>query len=429
MFERGHTSQTWWFVLSNLFKTVLRFCVQKLAGEFAIVDANDDGKDVRIKHLVRPQAGDVVLFYQERLNPPSEYPPYELQHQGNDVTEGEKFACRTMVDYVFADEPTAHLSNVKDDNLSRKSVLAIGNTIIDTMLTISHIPVDEKISVKTKKTYVGGQGANAAQALALLGAKVAFVTRMGDDPEGHAALKAYKALDMDLTHGVVVRKAHTSVAAVLVATDKAHHRSCLIYDDPKLLEAPTSEAVNTAIQRLTSGDFDAVYTDGWQIDLALPILRAANKLSIPIVADIEAVTDETRELANLATVLIAGVSVMKALAGKDDVRQAVLALLNRPGRVVVATEGENGSYGAGFGEEVIHVPAVDVDVQDTTGAGDSYHAGYMMAFLKGCSVADSMSFATKVAGAKCETPGSSLTRAALTRFGLLDSRQRAAITP
>ena len=76
---------------------------------------------------------------------------------------------------------------------------------------------------------------------------------------------------------------------------------------------------------------------------------------------------------------------------------------------------------------MIYVPALEVDVQDTTGAGDSYHAGYMMAFLKGRSVADCMSFATKVAAAKCETPRSSLTRDALERFGLLDGKQLAAI--
>lgn len=406
--------------------------VQSLLGEFAIVDADDNGEDVQVKHVIKPQAGDVVLFYQERLNPPSDYPPYELQHQGNDVTAGQKFACRTMVDYIFPNEEVAHFSNVKDDymakNADKMSVLAIGNTIMDTMLTVSHIPVDEKIHVETKKTYVGGQGANAAQALALLGAKVSFMTRIGDDAEGTTAVTAYKKLGMDLAHVICVPGAHTSVAAVLVATDKEKHRSCLIYDDPRLLEPCPAEALNTAIQRLSSGDFHAVYTDGWQIDLALPIARAAQKLSIPILADVEVVNAETRELADLATVVIASVPIIKALAGKDDLRAAVLALANRPGRVIVATEGEKGSHGVAYFEEIVHVPAMDVDVHDTTGAGDSYHAGYLMAFLKRQGVADCMSFATKVAAAKCETPGPSVTHEALERFGLLDRQQRAQVT-
>lgn len=403
---------------------MLGFVMWVPAGEFTIVDADENTEDVRVKHSIEPQAGDVVLFYQERLNPPSEYPPYELQHQGNDVVDGEKFACRTMVDYIFPDESTAQMSNIKDDYMSRQSsqgrprILAIGNTIMDTMLTVSHIPVDEKISVKSKKSYVGGQGANAAQALALLGSDVSFMTRLGDDAEGNTATKVYKSLGMDLRHSMVVPEAHTSVAAVLVATDKAHHRSCLIYDDPKLLRACTAEALESAFQRLNSGFFDAVYSDGWQMDLALPVLRAANMLSIPIVADVELVTDETRELAELANVLIASVSVIKALAEKNDVKAAVqaLAVQGPAERVVVATEGEAGSYGAVRGQEVIHIPALDVNVQDTTGAGDSYHAGYLTAFLKGESLADCMSFATRVAAAKCETPGSSVTKEALERF-------------
>ena len=92
---------------------------------------------------------------------------------------------------------------------------------------------------------------------------------------------------------------------------------------------------------------------------------------------------ETHELADLASVLIASVPIIKALAGKDDVRAAVLGLANRPGRVVIATEGEKGSYGVAYFEEMVHIPAMDVDVHDTTGAGDSFHAGYLIAFLKG----------------------------------------------
>mmetsp|Transcript_6465 Transcript_6465/g.7565 ORF Transcript_6465/g.7565 Transcript_6465/m.7565 type:complete len:342 (-) Transcript_6465:99-1124(-) len=338
-----------------------------------------------------------------------------------------------MVDYIFVNEEIAHLSNVKDDYMSgnsgeKMSVLAIGNTIMDTMLTVSHIPVDEKIHVQTKKTYVGGQGANAAQALALLGAKVSFMTRVGDDAEGKTALAAYQSLGMDLTHVISVPGAHTSVAAVLVATDKDKHRSCLIYDDPKLLEPCTAMALHFAIQRLSSGHFNAVYTDGWQIDLALPIARAARRLSIPILADIEVVDADTRELAELANILIASVPIIKSLAGEEDLRAAVLALANRPGRIVVATEGDKGSHGlSACVGEMIHVPALDVDVHDTTGAGDSFHAGYLLAFLKGRGVADCMSFATKVAAAKCETPGSSVTHEALERFGLLERQQHSQV--
>ncbi|CAJ1372031.1 unnamed protein product [Effrenium voratum] len=394
-------------------------------GEFAIVDAEEEGGEVRVKHTVRPSAGDVVLFYQERLDPPSQCPPYELQHQGNDVTWGEKFACRTMVDYIFPDEETARLSNVKDDTMfssngASPSVLAIGNTIIDTMLTISHIPIDEKIHVRSKQTYVGGQGANAAQAMAQLGLRVAFLTRLGDDVEGQTALQAYEGLDMDLRHALVVPGAQTSVATVLVASDEERHRSCLIHDDKNLMEACGQEKVEAAIQRLRSGHFSAVYTDGWQLDMALPICRAAKELGVPIVADIEAISQKTMELAELSTVLIASGIYVKILAGMPDLVVS-LQMLASPTRTVIATLGAKGSLGLVGDGEVIFVPALEVDVQDTTGAGDTYHAGYAVAFLRGQGLEEAMTFATTAAAAKCTTPGPAVTLAALQRFGLAPS--------
>mmetsp|Transcript_81658 Transcript_81658/g.147478 ORF Transcript_81658/g.147478 Transcript_81658/m.147478 type:complete len:635 (-) Transcript_81658:530-2434(-) len=402
-----------------------------MGGEFAVVDAaENETHAAQVKHLVKPHAGDVVIFYQERLNPPSQYPPYELQHQGNDVTKGEKFACRTMVDYVFADEERARMSNVKDDvsqgtctNTRPAQVLAIGNTIIDTMHTVLYIPVDGKVLVATKKTYVGGQGANAAQAMALLGLRVSWMTRLGDDADGDMARHAYQRLGMDLTPSIVVPGAMTSSATVIVATGANKQRSCLIYDDDALFAGGTavSEALAATIQRVASGEFRAIYTDGFQMDLVLPVVRVAAEHAIPIVADVEVLNEQTRELAQLATVLVAPLSIVKTLASRDDPATAVLALADREGRTVIATDGERGSHGAQYGDkQAIHIPALNVDVRDTTGAGDSFHAGIVVAVTRGMRLKEAMTFATRVGAAKVETPGPSVTPEALERFGVLD---------
>lgn len=85
-------------------------------GELAFVEPGADGAR-RTKHVLHPATGDAVLFYQERLQPPTRVPPYELYHEARDVMAGHKYACRTMVDYVFPDSACASLSNLKDDVL------------------------------------------------------------------------------------------------------------------------------------------------------------------------------------------------------------------------------------------------------------------------------------------------------------------------
>lgn len=68
----------------------------------------------RAKHIYEPCAGDALVFYQERLQPPSNL-SYELHHEASDVEGGNKYACRTMIEYVFPDRESATMGNIKDD--------------------------------------------------------------------------------------------------------------------------------------------------------------------------------------------------------------------------------------------------------------------------------------------------------------------------
>lgn len=85
-------------------------------GELALVEPDADGPGVaREKYVHRPRTGDGIVFYQERLVPPSERPPYEVLHEARSVLSGNKYAMRTMVDYVFPDAEMARMTNIKDD--------------------------------------------------------------------------------------------------------------------------------------------------------------------------------------------------------------------------------------------------------------------------------------------------------------------------
>lgn len=84
-------------------------------GKFVILEQSSESPSgYRERYVHTPRAGNAIIFYQERLVPPSAQ-AYELFHEARDVLEGDKFACRTMVDYVFPDLETAKLSNLKDD--------------------------------------------------------------------------------------------------------------------------------------------------------------------------------------------------------------------------------------------------------------------------------------------------------------------------
>lgn len=86
-------------------------------GELVFLQPGSSGAGVpqfRAKHVYEPCTGDAVVFYQERLVPPSNF-PYELHHEASDVEGGKKYACRTMIEYVFPDRESAVMGNIKDD--------------------------------------------------------------------------------------------------------------------------------------------------------------------------------------------------------------------------------------------------------------------------------------------------------------------------
>ena len=73
-------------------------------------------------------------------------------------------------------------------------------------------------------------------------------------------------------------------------------------------------------------------------------------------------------------------------------------------KIVVQTEGKDGSY-TFTASEHFHLPAFNVDVVDTTGAGDVFHGAYLVGLLHGWSVHRAGIFATAVAGIKCTSLG------------------------
>jgi len=296
-------------------------------------------------------------------------------------------------------------------------VLAMGNTIIDTVMTMQRIPTDDKVWIDSKKRFVGGQGANAAQGMARLGLSVSWLTRLGDDDDSAWARRHFQDMGMDTEHCILVPRAQTMSACVTVGVE-CSSRCCYMHKDPALFEYD----IAPHLSKIDLGRFDAVYTDGQQMDLALPVVKAAAERGLPIVADIEVLDDDTRQLAELATEVIAPARTVKELADVADPGTAALTLADRPGRTVIATLGELGSYGAQHGDRAaVHVPAHgDCKAIDTLGAGDAFHAGFMVAVARNMpTLEDRMVFATSVAAALCETPGPVASVEALRRFGCL----------
>ncbi|HTV85802.1 MAG TPA: carbohydrate kinase family protein [Dyella sp.] len=79
---------------------------------------------------------------------------------------------------------------------------------------------------------------------------------------------------------------------------------------------------------------------------------------------------------------------LQAITGHDDVRQALASLQN--GRTQTIVKRGREGCGALHQSQWLEVPAYAVDAIDSTGAGDSFDAGFLHAWLRGMPLADGM---------------------------------------
>ncbi len=121
----------------------------------------------------------------------------------------------------------------------------------------------------------------------------------------------------------------------------------------------------------------------------------ATRLSDAVLANVDVLTPNESEL-----------RILMGLPPNDPTPTVELArqLRQRYAGTLIVTEGEKGALIIAEAE-VISVPAVKVDVVDTTGAGDAFNAGLAMALAEGRDLIDAVKFANCSGGLACTKLG------------------------
>lgn len=284
-------------------------------------------------------------------------------------------------------------------------VLVLGNNTIDHVFNLNAPPPsDGKVNARSYQANPGGQAANVAVNMAMIGLRVAFVGSFGDDDAAEMTRRAFDAAGVDLTHTVVVQNCSQHVAAILVSEGQ---KSVVLCRDPRLA-LDSVEIPEKLVQSCS-----AVYTDGQEGRASLRLARLAKSAGIPVVADLESVVPHSSELVALTTHLIAPADTLRQLVGRNDLNQALRAILDLGPSVVVGTLGHAGAQGSSRTEGPYHVPAVASSVVDTTGCSDAYRAGYVVSLLRGDSLLSRLTYASTIAAVKCSTQGPRLTEEGL----------------
>jgi sugar/nucleoside kinase (ribokinase family) len=238
-----------------------------------------------------------------------------------------------------------------------------------------HFGQVEKI-VDSGTLRLGGSASIVAAGAARLGLRTALVAVVGDDPLGRAQREALEQREVDTTALVVDPGRPTGVTVILSRGDDRAILTAL-----GTIDALRGELVDPSLLAGARHVHVASYflQPRLREDLA-GLLQAAR--SAGATSSLDTNWDPSGEWAGgleavlpLVDVFLPNLAEARALTGEQDAGAAARALARSAGTVAVKLGAEGAIAYAG--DRAASAPAPEVEVVDTTGAGDSFDAGFL----------------------------------------------------
>ncbi|MDD7384834.1 MAG: ribokinase [Actinomycetaceae bacterium] len=293
---------------------------------------------------------------------------------------------------------------------SKQTIAVVGSINVDVLVTVDRHPSPgETVVGSSQQVLPGGKGANQAVAAGLLGADVQFFGAVGTDDYAHRALGVLRQSGVNLDHVrhvpgstglamITVAASGENTIVVLPAANSAVDRDYvrqmgdpLALADIVLLQGEIPRKGNEAAVEAARGRV--------VINLApvVPMDTAALLRADPLIVNEH---EGSLVLAQFGVTLETGRSdVAQDRAAEDctarDPLRMVRALRECGFASVVMTLGAQGSVCADA-SGMYRIPAAQVPVVDTTGAGDAFTGACVAKLAEGFSLRDACVFASRV---------------------------------
>jgi len=275
-------------------------------------------------------------------------------------------------------------------------VLCSGNIVcdilvqpVDTFLAGATTPVDRI------ERRMGGNGANTAYALARMGTPVRLAGVVGADESGDFALRRLSEAGVDKS---LVGRSSKPTASTIVLVGSTGQRSFL-----HLFGASEDAALDTAVFA-ASGCNHFHLASPFGLPLIRPrkaaLLQAARDAGMTTSLDThwDSMSEWMRDLAPclpLLDLLFINEDEARMLGGGADPMEAARTIRAAGAHQVVLKLGPAGCCLFWGGGECA-VPGFEVEVVDSTGAGDCFTGGFLGAMHRGASLVEAARFANAV---------------------------------
>lgn len=287
--------------------------------------------------------------------------------------------------------------------LSPPDIVGLGLATLDVLLRLEDMPTWEHGGrLHGFGLDGGGPVATACAAAARLGARVSYLGTCGNDLPAELKMHFLERCGVDTSHVLVRDEPEDMIIGVMVHASTGERVFAGLLRDHKPL---LPEELNRDF--ITSAQF--LHLDGWHREAALAAAGWMHEAGKQVCFDAArtaagTIREGAHEVLATTDILICGSGFGLAATGLSDLWESGRALLDMGPRIVVQTEGEDGSYTT-TADARFHTPAFQVDVVDTTGAGDVFHGAYLVGMQHGWDLETVALFATAVSAQKCRRLG------------------------
>lgn len=276
-------------------------------------------------------------------------------------------------------------------------ITVTGSMNMDLLVTTERIPEKGETGFGTTfQTSPGGKGANQAVAAARLGSDVQMIGCVGDDAFGSELVDGLEHAKVDVSNVAVADEAATGVANVIVS--EADNRIIMVPGANYALRPSMISSLHDVIRK-SSLVLLQLEIMPETVDAIITFCKTHH---IPVLLNPAPATHFDRGWMDGITMLTPNEQECQYIFGTDTKR----ALEQYPNQVIVTLGNDGAVYFDG--ERHVHIPGIQADVVDTTGAGDAFNGALAYAVASECSVEKEVLFANAAGSLAVEEAGAQM---------------------
>lgn len=282
--------------------------------------------------------------------------------------------------------------------MKKKPVIAVvGSSNVDLVIRTSRHPSQGE-TVFGNKFFMcpGGKGANQAVVASKLGAKVNFISCVGNDFFGDLIIKNLKKEGIETKS--IIRTSKTSSGIALIIVDKKGENSIVV--SPGANYKLNKKDIEKHKSLIFSSDILVL-----QLEIPIPVIqytiKLAKKKNIPVILNPAPAKELSEDLLEKVDILTPNEIELQKLTGEklksmSSIKKASYKLINYGIKAVIVTLGKKGALLVSK-DFCKLIPSIKVKAIDTTGAGDAFTGGLAFALVKGKGLKEAVYFANIVA--------------------------------